>query len=194
MSARDRSWHIGRAQRLLAREGAPIAGAEVTAFVVRLLDAVEHGTPDEDAIEGALFDCADGPIGLAHSEPAIQHVELVASAPTLAAAGDAAVRTFARGLLASHRTDPVVPPPAPSATERAALRAAHEARLPERLAAARERLRSPEWNERANAATVLGRYRHRPSEDDLRQLLTDPYPQVRDEAAAALARIAEPGR
>lgn len=187
---RDSSWHIGRAQRLLAREGAPIAGREATAFVVRLLDAVEHGTPDEDAIEGALFDVADGPIGLAHSEPAIQAVEIDGQARTLADAADAAVRVFARALLTSQRADPVVPPPPPTAEERAQLRAAFDARLPLRLAKAQDELRSTEWHERANAATLLGRYRHRPAKDALRALLLDPYPQVRDEAQAALERLA----
>ena len=189
MGARDSSWHISRAQRLLARHDAPIAGREITAFVVRLLDAVEHGTPDADAIEGALHDVADGPVGLAHSEPAIQHVELDEPVSTLAAAADAAARAFARMLLASQRADPVVPPPPPTAAERAALRAAFEARLPQRLADAREALSSPEWHERANAATVLGQYRHRAAADDLRRLRLDPYPQVREAASDALARL-----
>lgn len=129
---------------------------------------------------------------MAHSEPVIQTVELDSPARTLADAADAAddaVRVFARSLLASQRAERVVPPPPPTAAARAKLRAAFDARLPERLAKAQGELSASVGHERANAATVLGRYRHRPAEDDLRALLSDPYPQVRDDARAALARI-----
>jgi hypothetical protein len=185
----DRSWHIRRAQRMLSDMGAPIAGQEVTQFVVRLLDGVDHGMADEDVIDGAAFEVADGPPGLLHGEPAIQHVPLDRPVRTAGEAAEVAMRVFARRIIERHRRDPFVPPPTPTPEQRDALRAAWEASLPARLAQAREHLSSPEWHERADAAVLLGSYRDGEARAELEGLRADPYPQVREAAETALRRL-----
>jgi hypothetical protein len=187
---RDRSWHIHRAQRALAEMGAPLPGQEMTGFVVRLLDGVDRGLVDDDVIDGAAHEVADGPPGLLHGEPALREIVLDRPVRTAGEAAEVAMRIFARRIMERHRRDPFVPPPPPTREQRDAMRAAWEASLPERLAQARGGLSSSEWHERVEAATLLGRYRDGEARTALEALREDPYPQVREAVEEALSRLA----
>lgn len=174
---------------LLASMGIEIAGESVTQFVVRLLDGQDHGLHEAALIDGAAHDLSDGPIGLLASEPIIGTYRLDPPAHTAGEAAERATQVFAETVLRRQRESPIDPPPPPTTEERQELRSRYAAELPHRLRRAQDRLESTDWAERANAATMLGRYRVTEARPALQRLLDDPYPQVRESATAALERI-----
>lgn len=169
-------------------------------FVVRLLQAEDAGITQDDNVQAAVDQIADGPVGLVASEPLLARVVLGTPARTVQDAADAAVRLFAGRVLEHQRATPVVPPDPPSRRDitemRArwrATRAEHErdhlAQVPVEIA----RLRSPRWSERANAASFLGRFSVQEARAALAALLDDPYPEVAEAAASALRAIPPAG-
>jgi len=193
---RDHSWQVARAQRLLRELSIEMAGQAVTMFVVRLLQGEDAGVARDSNIQSAADQIADGPLGLVASEPLLARIDLETPAATVHDAADAAVDLFARSVLDHQRATPVVPRDPPTRQEieemrerSRAKRAEHERDHLAQVPIAIQRLRSPRWSERQDAASFLGRFAVQEARPAIAALLDDPYPEVADAAAAALRAI-----
>lgn len=193
MAVRDHSWHHARAQRLLGDIGVQIAGTEVTLFVVRLLHGLEAGLDDDANVAAAGRTVSDGPIGLVHGEPALAWITLDPRPATVQEAAELAVRAFAQTVLDRQRRDPIVPSPPPTEQQRAAMRARFDDERPARIEAALAALTSTRWTERANAASLLGRYAVLEARPAIEALLDDQYPEVVRAATDALRDLPAAG-
>lgn len=169
-SSRD----IARAQRALSVQGAPLAGVDVTRFVARLVLEVDHdadGTAALALVQRALAAHGAPARSLYDDEPVIRQF---GSQP------DEAVQRFAERIVDRYRENPngLEPPPLPH----------RRGPRVDPVVRAERAARSPQWQDRANAAQRLahasGRGRH-----ILEDLAADEHPTVSRTARDALRRL-----